>query len=289
MLRDVFFATAEYGAYLAGAAVICTLIEAVLPGEKHGWASTLRGLWIWLFYLTFGVGAGILGYYLVASLGIPPLFRLDLSQSIHSREWYVWLPGYVVFPFITYFIYDFFYYWFHRLEHSYAHLWRVHAVHHSIEEMNAVNSYHHILEDVCKIPLVAVPMALLFPVSVPQIFVVTALMRFWGIFIHMNSPVSLGPMRYVLCDPYYHRIHHSVEPRHRNRNFAVFFPFWDVVFGTAYFPKKGEFPKTGLVRQPEPQTVGEYLLAPVHPPRRLNQAPSKELGSSVSAAPGKAG
>jgi hypothetical protein len=34
--------------------------------------------------------------------------------------------------------------------------------------------------------------------------------------------------------------------KHQNKNFAVWFPFYDVLFGTAYRPKPGEFPETGV-------------------------------------------
>ena len=36
------------------------------------------------------------------------------------------------------------------------------------------------------------------------------------------------------------------EPQHRGKNFAVWFPFYDVMFGTAHRPKRGEYPQTGV-------------------------------------------
>ena len=43
-----------------------------------------------------------------------------------------------------------------------------------------------------------------------------------------------------------HRIHHSREIAHRDKNFAVYFPIWDVLFGTYYAPAREEFPATGI-------------------------------------------
>jgi hypothetical protein len=40
--------------------------------------------------------------------------------------------------------------------------------------------------------------------------------------------------------------HHSIRPEHRNKNFAVWFPFYDVMFGTAWRPRPGEYPESGV-------------------------------------------
>ncbi len=57
-----------------------------------------------------------------------------------------------------------------------------------------------------------------------------------------------------------HRIHHSREPQHFNKNFGVVTSVWDRLFGTAYFPAKDEWPDTGIVNQSEPSTVREFLF-----------------------------
>jgi sterol desaturase/sphingolipid hydroxylase (fatty acid hydroxylase superfamily) len=53
-----------------------------------------------------------------------------------------------------------------------------------------------------------------------------------------------------------HRIHHSREPQHRDRNLAFIFPLWDVLFGTYYHPHPTEYPATGLAS-------GERLATPL--------------------------
>jgi sterol desaturase/sphingolipid hydroxylase (fatty acid hydroxylase superfamily) len=45
--------------------------------------------------------------------------------------------------------------------------------------------------------------------------------------------------------PQFHRIHHSIEPEHRDRNFGVIFSFWDRLFGTLY-RGDGGYPATGI-------------------------------------------
>ena len=39
-------------------------------------------------------------------------------------------------------------------------------------------------------------------------------MNFWGHFIHANVKTNLGPLKYILVSPQYHRCHHSVMPEH---------------------------------------------------------------------------
>jgi sterol desaturase/sphingolipid hydroxylase (fatty acid hydroxylase superfamily) len=57
--------------------------------------------------------------------------------------------------------------------------------------------------------------------------------------------VAFGAATPLLAGPQWHRIHHSTQPEHANRNFAAFFPFLDTLFGTYYAPRAGEYPPTG--------------------------------------------
>ena len=63
---------------------------------------------------------------------------------------------------------------------------------------------------------------------------------------HLNLRVPFGCFALVLNNPQYHRIHHSVEPQHWNKNFCKLLPLFDLIFGTAWKPGKDEFPATGL-------------------------------------------
>jgi sterol desaturase/sphingolipid hydroxylase (fatty acid hydroxylase superfamily) len=59
-------------------------------------------------------------------------------------------------------------------------------------------------------------------------------------------------VRYVLVTPQFHRVHHSIEPRHRDRNFGLTFSIWDHLFGTQYrgydeyLPLQGDRPSRRL-------------------------------------------
>jgi sterol desaturase/sphingolipid hydroxylase (fatty acid hydroxylase superfamily) len=44
---------------------------------------------------------------------------------------------------------------------------------------------------------------------------------------------------------------------HFDQNFAAFFPIWDVLFGTYHYPKRDEYPSTGVHGEKEVQTLWE--------------------------------
>jgi sterol desaturase/sphingolipid hydroxylase (fatty acid hydroxylase superfamily) len=149
-------------------------------------------------------------------------------------------------------IFDFFYYWWHRSEHTYPGLWAIHKLHHLDPAINvSTNFRHHWLEDVGRIPVITIPMAILFDLSPQAGGAIGFAFSAWTFFIHANLKLSLGRLSWLVDGPQVHRIHHSKLPEHFDRNFAAFFPIWDVIFGTYYHPRRGEFPPTGVTGEPQ--------------------------------------
>jgi sterol desaturase/sphingolipid hydroxylase (fatty acid hydroxylase superfamily) len=73
----------------------------------------------------------------------------------------------------------------------------------------------------------------------------------WNLaFSHLrHSHVALSFPRWlshVLVSPHMHQVHHSVEERHHDRNFATVFALWDWAFGTLYIPRRDERFRFGL-------------------------------------------
>jgi sterol desaturase/sphingolipid hydroxylase (fatty acid hydroxylase superfamily) len=104
----------------------------------------------------------------------------------------------------------------------------------------------HFLEHVLTPIAVAVPMSVLFNLPAPSMVAFVILPSVWAYFVHMNVRVGFGPFWWLLSSPQYHRIHHSIEPAHHHRNFALWFPLWDIVFATAHAPRRNEYPRTGV-------------------------------------------
>ncbi len=158
---------------------------------------------------------------------------------------------------------DFFYYWMHRAQHSSKWLWAIHELHHSDEHMHAFTSYrHHWLEAVLEAIFITLPIAILFRPPVITAVIAYTLVTFLGIFIHLNSTINLGPINRVLANPSTHRIHHSKRQEHLDKNFAAFFPIWDVIFGTYVEPVRGIHPETGLASGKTVNSPYEAFILP---------------------------
>src|SRR5262249_21623352 len=147
---------------------------------------------------------------------------------------------YVLFPAVPFIAYDFFYYWTHRLQHTVPALWEQHKLHHMDESVYCISSgRHHWLEEGIRVFTLTLPMSILITIGSSLGMVAAFIYTYWAFVIHANVRLPFGPMTPVLCGPQLHRIHHSREPRHRDRNFAAFFPLWDILFGTYHRPQRG--------------------------------------------------
>ena len=109
---------------------------------------------------------------------------------------------------------------------------------------------------------VALPLGVLFRAS-PAVTWIYFLSTLYVHFMHANSTLDFGRLSWALSSPSYHRLHHSVQPEHYDRNFAFIFPIYDVVLGTYRPPKVGERPRTGLSDGDRPVDLAEVLLWPV--------------------------
>lgn len=184
---------------------------------------------------------------------LPNYIASVVVQKLGGSVWSVnlntasWLLRCSVLPFVPIFIYDFFYYWFHRLQHTIPFMWDEHKLHHTEESLNVLtNLRHHWLEEVLRVPFITIPISLLAHLTPVQGAFIGVFISHWGLFIHSNLRLCLGPLTKILGGPQNHRIHHSREHEHIDKNFAAFFPIWDIAFGSYFSPASNEFPKTGL-------------------------------------------
>ena len=274
---------AEVGSKYAGvliglAAVVAplTLLELLLPRRTRlPLARRAKGAMFWVLYAVLGVVILTLMDRLWTPLGVRPLVHAQLQAALGwtgpLAPWIAALAAIVVT--------DFFGYWFHRLQHG--PLWRFHKIHHAIRDVTAVNSYRHVADEAFQYVAMTIPLSLidLGPVATPLL--VVGFMQMQAFFLHCDTRLGYGPFGWLFSDNHYHRVHHSLEPRHFNRNFGTVTTIWDRVFGTAYFPAKEEWPATGLVDEPEPADLVAYFVAPFR--RRQDDAALAELGRSPSA------
>ncbi len=239
---------------------LLTAFELANPQGMQKVRSRVRGLAFWALFIPVASLLNLLLSGAWAALGIRPLLSLPLFAPLAFLGPVAALGAVLVAAVIN----DFFFYWCHRIQHRF--LWRWHAVHHSIRDLNAVNSYHHLSEALMSLLLYSVPTSLIVTdaaAAVPLIGLVLWLHIVW---IHSPTRASLGPLRAWFVDNRYHRLHHSLEERHFDRNFGAFTTLWDRLFGTHCAPGPGEWPDVGLAGLDEPGTVREWLRQPLRRP-----------------------
>jgi sterol desaturase/sphingolipid hydroxylase (fatty acid hydroxylase superfamily) len=140
---------------------------------------------------------------------------------------------------------DFMVYATHVTMHKVGVLWHFHAMHHSQPNINPLTTHRtHLVEDVFEEAVQYLPLAVL-GVGFPTWVGVRAFNWVWSHLVHSNVRWNLGPLGLILVSPQYHRVHHSTDPRHHDRNFAGRFVVWDRIFGT-WHPDRNVYPETGL-------------------------------------------
>jgi sterol desaturase/sphingolipid hydroxylase (fatty acid hydroxylase superfamily) len=194
-----------------------------------------------------------------AFLHLHGIHQLDLDK--------IW-PGVTDLPLVSFFLYllvlDFFDYWYHRAQHNIGWWWGLHSLHHSQQNMNLwSDDRNHLLDDLLRDLFMAV-IALCIGVQPGQYVLLVALSRILQSVQHANIRLHFGSIgERLLVSPRFHRLHHAIGVGHESRgrdslgghNFAVLFPIWDVLFGTARFG--GGFALTGIRDQmPPPQGKG---------------------------------
>lgn len=131
---------------------------------------------------------------------------------------------------------DFALYWLHRTFHG-TPLWRYHAVHHSSEDLEWISAARFHPVNIL-LGTVAVDVALLLAGISPNVMLWAGPFTvFHSAFVHANLNWTLGPFRYVIATPVFHRWHHTGLEEGGNTNFAGTFPLWDILFGTFYMPR----------------------------------------------------
>ena len=156
----------------------------------------------------------------------------------------------------------------HRAQHRFAWWWQLHALHHSQRQMTMwSDNRNHLLDDVLR-DSAFVLVALAVGIAPAQFVAVVALMQLLESLSHANVRLSFGPvLGRVFVSPRFHRLHHSIGVGHESagpgslggHNFAVLFPLWDMLFGSARFDDR--YQPTGLRDQLQGRDYGRGFWA----------------------------
>jgi sterol desaturase/sphingolipid hydroxylase (fatty acid hydroxylase superfamily) len=253
LLEDGYVATAWLLAGVVEIVVLLTLFSALerwRPVEAVKDRAAVRtdvlytlihrlGLFrVLLFFTIDPVRDAAVGWARVQGL---PSFQLD-------QAW----PGVTdvaVVSFLLYLVvFDFADYWLHRGQHRFEWWWQLHALHHSQRQMTVwSDNRNHLLDDLLR-DTVMVGVALFIGIAPGQFILVVACTRLLESLSHANVRLSFGPLERWLVSPRFHRLHHGIGIGHESNgkgtlgghNFAVLFPVWDRLFGTACFDDRYE-------------------------------------------------
>jgi len=140
-----------------------------------------------------------------------------------------------------------FFFWFnHFIRHKIRTLWLFHAVHHSQKEMNVFTDDRvHIVDMLIGSLLTFIPFFIFHVSNIYAVMLIGIYKPIHNRFIHANLKINLGWLGWLFTSPQFHRIHHSVEPAHADKNFGVHFSIYDHLFGTAC-KSRDVYPQTGI-------------------------------------------
>jgi sterol desaturase/sphingolipid hydroxylase (fatty acid hydroxylase superfamily) len=195
-----------------------------------------------------------------AHLNGVPTFELDaLWLGVTDQAWVSFALYLLLFDLVDYL--------YHRAQHQLNWWWQLHAVHHSQRQMTVwTDNRNHLLDSMLR-DSVFVVLALAVGVPPGQFVALVAVTQLVESLSHANARLHFGPLRWLLVSPHYHRLHHAVGLGHESEgqgtlggcNFAVLFPAWDLLFGTARFD--AQTPATGIRDQLEGRDYGRGFWA----------------------------
>ncbi|MDT5062434.1 MAG: hypothetical protein QOH63_2893 [Acidobacteriota bacterium] len=252
----------EYGNILLSVlllAFIFSVLELLAPAEK-GQAVSKR--FYNILYYPFELALIILIQFLIAPFysnalgfargGLLPEFTNGQSG----------LAVNLLFALFYAVLFDVWQYWAHRLQHTFPFLWETHKFHHSETALNSsAIARTHVLSNLLFI-ILYLPVLIILGTQTPHFIALFIMFRLWGFVNHTNVRLNLGPLTPIITGPQWHRIHHSLYDEHHDKNFAAFFPFIDILFGTYYKPGRNEYPPTGLPREECEGFLREATISP---------------------------
>jgi sterol desaturase/sphingolipid hydroxylase (fatty acid hydroxylase superfamily) len=243
--------------------LIFAVVEGLWPADpaQPRWRSDIRtdlAYWFLTPLVTKAITRAVT--YAVFVAGAFAVGKLTIQQWLHPTGPIARQPAWLQALEII-FVGDLIGYWIHRLFHRRS-LWPFHAIHHSSTQLDWLSSVRlHPVNDTLPRLLQTIPFFLMgFSPKVMVAYV--PFLTFYAVLLHANVRWSLGPLRYVIASPTFHRWHHTSEQEGLDKNFAGLLAFLDLVFGTFYLPNGRQPQRFGVESDQIPKTVLGQLAYP---------------------------
>ncbi len=170
-------------------------------------------------------------------------------------------------------------YWFnHWLSHKVPLLWEFHKVHHTAEVLTPLTNFRvHPIYGWIFANILAVSAAIsnglgnyMFGETAYQYAINDTniiLVLFIHAYVHLQHShmwISFrGVLGRIFVSPAHHQVHHSVNPKHFNKNFGSCLALWDWMFGTLYIPAHEREPLVfGVPDHADAHSVKAELMDP---------------------------
>ena len=192
--------------------------------------------------LSLGMGSTIAGVIVGGTAYAIASWAYQFRIVTIGWQWYWFVIAFV--------IDDLAYYAFHRAAHRVRWFWASHVIHHSSQHYNLSTALRQTwtgvisLSFIFRIPLVFIgfpPEMVLFCGGLNLIY------QFW---IHTEA-IGRMPRWFeaVMNTPSHHRVHHGVNPRYLDANYAGVFIIWDRMFGSFVREEDSDPVRYGIVKQ----------------------------------------
>ena len=178
--------------------------------------------------------------FVFLNVGLLVFSKIEASHAIWTfrQESYVhWLIGIL--------LYDFLYYWYHRVSHERQFFWGSHVVHHQSEDYNLSTALRQTSTSflttwVFFIPCFFLGMPIYMYVSIASAHLVY---QFW---VHTQHIPKLGVFEWFFVTPSNHRVHHAQNADYIDKNYGGLLIVWDRLFGTFEEEQEDQSPIYGI-------------------------------------------
>jgi sterol desaturase/sphingolipid hydroxylase (fatty acid hydroxylase superfamily) len=135
--------------------------------------------------------------------------------------------------------------WFqHLVTHKVPLLWRLHQVHHADLDVDLTTGIRFHPVEIVLSSLYKAALVALLGIGPWTVLLFEAVLNGAALFTHGNvalpEPLDTA-LRWLVCTPDMHRVHHSTERAETDSNYGFFLSVWDRLFGTMrHAPAKGQ-------------------------------------------------
>jgi sterol desaturase/sphingolipid hydroxylase (fatty acid hydroxylase superfamily) len=192
--------------------------------------------------LALGLGSTVAGlatgaFVLALAFAVSRYALLDIGW-----QWWAWIACFV--------LDDLAYYWFHRTAHRVRWFWASHVIHHSSQHYNLSTALRQTWTGFFSLAFIFRLPMFLIGFEPAMVFFCAGLNLIYQFWIHTEAIGRLPRwVEAVMNTPSHHRVHHGVNPRYLDTNYAGVFIIWDRLFGTVT-PERDDDPvRYGIIKQ----------------------------------------